>query len=70
MKLTLCCLIGLALGAANINAEENKPMNTPNEVAIIKTSEGDMVVLSCFQQNKNKLSASCRKFLTEVGQLN
>src|SRR5437667_12181658 len=44
MKLTLCCLIGLALGAANINAEENKPMNTPNEVAIIKTSEGEMVV--------------------------
>jgi peptidyl-prolyl cis-trans isomerase B (cyclophilin B) len=42
MKLTLC-LIALALGA-NINAEENKPMNTPNEVAIIKTSEGDMVV--------------------------
>jgi hypothetical protein len=31
--------------------------------------QGDMVVLSCFQQNKNKLSASCRKFLTEVGQL-
>jgi peptidyl-prolyl cis-trans isomerase B (cyclophilin B) len=44
MKLTLCCLIGLALGAANINAEENKPMNTPNEVAIIKTSEGEMLV--------------------------
>src|SRR5207244_13009633 len=44
MKLTLCCLIGLALGAANINAEENKPMNTRNEVASIKTSEGDMVV--------------------------
>src|SRR5438094_7945082 len=44
MKLTLCCLIGLALGAANINAEENKPMNTPNEVAVIKTSEGEMVV--------------------------
>ena len=44
MKLTLCCLIGLALGAANINAEENKPMNTPNEVAIIKTTEGDTVV--------------------------
>ena len=44
MKSTLCCLIGLALGAANINAEENKPMNTPNEVAIIKTSEGEMVV--------------------------
>src|SRR5436190_10416964 len=44
MKLTLCCLIGLALSAANINAEENKPVNAGNEVALIKTSEGDMVV--------------------------
>ena len=44
MKLTLCCLVALALPAANINAEENKPMNTPNEVAIIKTNEGEMVV--------------------------
>ena len=32
--------------------------------------QGDMVVLSCFQANKDKLSASCRKFLIEVGQLN
>ena len=31
--------------------------------------QGDMVVLQCFQQNKSKLSGSCRKFLTEVGQL-
>jgi len=44
MKLTLCCLLGLALGAANIPAEENKPMSTSNEVAVIKTNEGEMVV--------------------------
>ena len=31
--------------------------------------QGDMVVLSCFQQNRTKLSASCKKFLIEVGQL-
>jgi hypothetical protein len=31
--------------------------------------QGDMVVLSCFQQNRTKLTASCRKFLIEVGQL-
>ena len=30
---------------------------------------GDMAVLACFQQNAKRLSASCRKFLTEVGQL-
>jgi len=32
--------------------------------------QGDMVVLQCFQQRKSQLSGSCRKFLTEVGQLN
>ncbi len=31
--------------------------------------QGDMIVLACFQENKTKLSASCRKFLTDVGQL-
>jgi hypothetical protein len=31
--------------------------------------QGDMIVLQCFQQNKSKLSGSCRKFLIEVGQL-
>ena len=29
---------------ATIRAEEKKPMNTSNEVAVIKTSEGEMVV--------------------------
>ena len=32
--------------------------------------QGDMAVLSCLQQNKVKLGGSCRKFLTEIGQLN
>jgi hypothetical protein len=31
--------------------------------------QGDMVVLSCFQENASKLSGSCRKFLKEAGQL-
>jgi hypothetical protein len=31
--------------------------------------QGDMAVLGCLQQNKTRLSGSCRKFLTEVGQL-
>src|SRR5437667_7454250 len=44
MKLTLCCVLGLALGVTNIRAEEKKPMNATNEVAVIKTSGGDMVV--------------------------
>lgn len=31
---------------------------------------GDMAVLQCFQANRTRLSATCRKFLTEIGQLN
>ncbi len=49
MKLTwLCCMIGLALGATPLRSEEKKettPMTESNtkEVAVIKTSEGEMV---------------------------
>jgi len=32
--------------------------------------QGDMMVLQCFQEHRARLSKSCRKFLTEVGQLN
>jgi hypothetical protein len=32
--------------------------------------QGDMMILSCLQQNKLRLTGSCRKFLTEIGQLN
>jgi len=32
--------------------------------------QGDMAILACLQQNKVRLAASCRKFLTEIGQLN
>ena len=31
--------------------------------------QGDMMILSCLQQNKTRLTGSCRKFLTEIGQL-
>jgi peptidyl-prolyl cis-trans isomerase B (cyclophilin B) len=49
MKLTLlCCLIGLGLGVTQVRSEEKKekaPMNdSKDEVAVIKTSEGEMVV--------------------------
>src|SRR5882724_3304947 len=46
MKLTLfCCLLGLALGVKEVRSEEKKPMDSnANEVAVIKTSEGEMVL--------------------------
>src|SRR6186997_1905072 len=49
MKLTLlCCLMGLVLGAPQVRSEEQKKETTPmnastDEVAVIKTSEGEMV---------------------------
>ena len=33
-------------------------------------NQGDMAILACLQQNKERLQPSCRKFLTEIGQLN
>lgn len=45
MKLTLICsLLGIAVVAATIRGEEKKSINASNEVAMIKTSEGTMVV--------------------------
>jgi peptidyl-prolyl cis-trans isomerase B (cyclophilin B) len=51
MKLTLlCCVLGLAFVAAPVRSEEKKEekketaaMNEPKEVAVFKTSEGEMV---------------------------
>jgi hypothetical protein len=31
---------------------------------------GDMAILQCFQENRARLSGTCRKFLTKIGQLN
>src|SRR5207237_10244069 len=43
MKSILINLLAAALVVASVNAEEKKPMNSTNEVAVIKTSEGDMI---------------------------
>jgi peptidyl-prolyl cis-trans isomerase B (cyclophilin B) len=43
MKSILINLLAAALVVASINAEEQKPMNSANEVAVIKTSEGEMI---------------------------
>ena len=36
-------MLAAGLVVASVNAEEKKPMNSTNEVAVIKTSEGEMV---------------------------
>jgi peptidyl-prolyl cis-trans isomerase B (cyclophilin B) len=43
MKSILINLLATALVVVSINAEEKKPMSSANEVAVIKTSEGEMV---------------------------
>ena len=43
MKSILINLLAAILVVASVNAEEQKPMNSANEVAVIKTSEGEMV---------------------------
>jgi peptidyl-prolyl cis-trans isomerase B (cyclophilin B) len=43
MKSILINLLAAMLAVASVNAEEQKPMNSANEVAVIKTSEGEMV---------------------------
>ena len=43
MKSILINLLAAILAVASVNAEEQKPMNSANEVAVIRTSEGEMV---------------------------
>jgi peptidyl-prolyl cis-trans isomerase B (cyclophilin B) len=43
MKSILINLLAAALVVASVNAEEKKPMSSANEVAVIKTSEGEMI---------------------------
>src|SRR5881398_1422359 len=43
MKSILINLLAAALVVASINADEQKPMNSTTEVAVIKTSEGEMI---------------------------
>ena len=43
-SIVLAVLLASAAFAAEEKKEEKTPMNSPNEVAVIKTSEGDMVV--------------------------
>jgi peptidyl-prolyl cis-trans isomerase B (cyclophilin B) len=44
LSILLAVLLSSALFAAEEKKEENRPMNASNEVAVIKTNEGEMVV--------------------------
>ena len=44
MKQIVLCLLGIALAISTGCTKENQSMNTSNEVAVIKTGDGDMVI--------------------------
>ena len=44
LSILMLLLVGAAAFAADEKKEEKTPVSSSNEVAVIKTSEGDMVV--------------------------
>jgi hypothetical protein len=43
--------------------------SSSNKLCSKHFGQGDMAILGCLQQNKARLAPPCRKFLTEIGQL-
>ena len=69
--------IGATLAPAVADAQDGRRRRgndacTPDAERLCKKffGQGDMVILKCFQDSRTHLSSPCRKFLTEVGQLN
>jgi hypothetical protein len=72
-------LIVMTGSVAPVAAQQHDELRRRGDIACKASSNklcskffgsGDMAILACLQQNKEKLAASCRKFLTEIGQLN
>jgi hypothetical protein len=61
-----------SLGAAQGRTKRADDACTPDFRRLCKQfdQKGDMVILGCFKEHKASLSASCRKYLMEVGALN
>ena len=77
VKLFIAVLaIGATLAPAFAAQEGNRRRGndacTPDAERLCKKffGQGDMVILKCFQDSRAHLSSPCRKFLTEIGQLN
>ncbi|MBN8919625.1 MAG: hypothetical protein J0H62_02775 [Rhizobiales bacterium] len=76
---TIFAALALTLFAANVaSAQPMQPQRDRGEEACGRDArkmcrkvlnQGDMVVLSCLQQNAAKLSNSCKKMLRDNGQL-
>jgi len=61
-----------SLGAAQGRTKKADDACTPDFNRLCKKfdQKGDMVILGCFKEHKDRLSAGCRKYLMEVGALN
>ena len=74
VALTTSVLLASALSPAFAQDDVRKRgdiacKSSSNRLCSKFVSQGDMAILACLQQNKAKLAGSCRKFLTEIGQL-
>ena len=65
-------LTSAATAAQDGNRRRGNDACNPDAERLCKKffGQGDMVILKCFQDSRAHLSQPCRKFLTEIGQLN
>jgi hypothetical protein len=70
--LSLATIVGIASASAqdDIRKRGDKACGHDSRRMCSKFFGDDMQVLACLQNNKVRLAGSCRKFLTEIGQLN
>ena len=78
LSLATLALIVVTGSVAPASAQQQDELRRRGDIACKASSnklcskffgQGDMAILACLQQNKVKLAPSCRKFLTEIGQL-
>ena len=69
--LSLATIAGVASASAqdDIRKRGDKACGADSRKMCSKFFGDDMQVLACLQQSKARLSGSCRKFLTDIGQL-
>jgi hypothetical protein len=70
--LTLAAIGGLAPASAqdDIRKRGDIACGADSRKMCSKFFGDDMQVLACLQNNKARLAGKCRKFLTDIGQLN
>jgi hypothetical protein len=70
--LTLAAIAGLASASAqdDIRKRGDIACGSDSRKMCSKFFGDDMQVLACLQNNKVRLAGKCRKFLTDIGQLN